>query len=52
MGFSLSDIIIKYGTQKKKAHKFVLAARSTVWMDLDLTNMDELEMNGIIKNIS
>ena len=44
--FSFSDIVLKYGTQNRKAHKFVLAARSSVWLDLDLSNMEELEMNG------
>lgn len=44
--FLISDITIKFGTQKKKAHKFVLAARSSVWMELDLANMEELEISG------
>ena len=41
-----SDITIKYGTQKRRGHKFVLAARSSVWLELDMTNREEIEMEG------
>ena len=42
-----SDIMVKYGTQKRKAHKFVLAARSAVWMELDLAKLEEMEICGM-----
>ena len=47
-----SDITVKYGTQKKRAHKFVLAARSVIWFDLDLNNTEELELEGWVVMLS
>eukprot|EP00795_Rhopilema_esculentum_P015608 gene15608-6884_t len=48
---SFSDITIKYGTQKRRGHKFVLAARSSVWLELDMTNREEIEMEGVSNEV-
>ena len=43
-----SDITVKYGSQKRRGHKYVFASRSSFWQDMDMNDLEEMELEGKI----
>lgn len=43
---SISDLKIKVGDKRIRAHKFVLAARSETWSLASLVSTEELDLSG------